>query len=609
MVENRTRAPRTEAVQALIAAGFIDPDEAAAAALSSEVETVVIEDGETLMTEGEPGDAMYLVISGRLRAFARRAGVEQAVGEIGRGEVVGELALLSDAPRAATVRAIRDAELARLSRAGFERLAQSHPAAVLNMTRLIVQRLQRLLHTPRAAETIAAIAVVPLHAGAPAAAFARRLHGALAAFGSCQLWDAAGFERDFGQPGAAQTPVDDLLDPAIVVWLGDRESEHTYLIYLADADWSPWSQRCLRQADRILLLAEADANPEPGEVERRLAEKPNHARVELVLLHPATAAQPTGTAAWLEKRPYLHTHHHLRLDDERDLRRLARRLTGRAVGLVLGGGAARGFAHIGVIRALEEAGIEIDLFGGASIGALIAGPAAMNWDGARLQQAAELLGSTKKIFDRTLPLTAMMESKKVTQIVRQVFGDRRIEDLWQPFFCMASNLTRARPVVIQRGLLWEAVRASIAIPGIFTPILREGEVMIDGGVMNNLPIDVMRRQFEAGKVIAVDASPAKTKLPHYDFGPSISGWRLLWGRILPWVRPLRAPSLIGSMLRAIELNSAFAVEHDLAAQADLLIRPALENFNALDWDAYAAIIEAGYKAGREQANGWRAGEG
>lgn len=606
MVENRTRAPRTEAVQALIAAGFIDPDESALAALSNEVETIVIDDGETLMTEGEVGDAMYLVISGRLRAFVRRDGIEQAVGEIGRGEVVGEMALLTDAPRAATVRAIRDAELARLSRAGFERLAQSHPAAVLNMTRLIVQRLQRLLSAPHAVETIAAIAVVPLHAGAPAAALARRLQGALAAFGSCQLWDAAGFERDFGQPGAAQTPADDLLDPAIVVWLGDRESEHDYLIYLADAGWSPWSQRCLRQADRILLLAEAGADPEPGEIERRLAENPNHARVELVLLHPSTAAHPTGTAVWLEKRPHLHTHHHLRLDDERDLRRLARRLTGRAVGLVLGGGAARGFAHIGVLRALAEAGVEIDLYGGASIGALIAGPAAMNWDVAQMHQAAEMLGSTKKIFDRTLPLAAMMESKKVTRIVRQVFGDRRIEDLWQPFFCMASNMTRARPVVLQRGLLWEAVRASIAIPGIFTPMLREGEVMIDGGVMNNLPIDVMRNQFEAGKVIAVDASPAKTKLHHYDFGPSISGWRVLWGRILPGVRRLRAPSLIGSMLRAIELNSAFAVEHDLAAQADLLIRPPLEDFNALDWDAYAAIIEAGYKAGREQAQGWRA---
>lgn len=603
MRESRPSVPHTEAMQALIAAGFIGDDETAIAALSSELETVVIGDGETLMREGEAADAMYLVISGRLRAFVSRDGVEEPVGEIGRGEAVGEMALLTDAPRSATVRAIRDTELAKLSRSGFERLAHAHPPAVLHMTRLLVQRLQRLLRSPRVAETVAAIAVVPLHASVPAAAFARRLQATLSAFGSCQLWDAAGFEQEFGQAGAAQTPADDLLNAAIVVWMGDRESEHDSLIYVADPGWTPWTQRCLRQADRILLVAEASASPAPGDVEHRLAENPNHARVELALLHPASTSYPSGTAAWLEARPELHTHHHVRLDDDRDLRRLARRLTGRAVGLVLGGGAARGFAHIGVLRALDEAGIEIDLFGGASFGAQIAALAAMDWDFARLSQSAELLGSTRKIFDRTLPLAAMMQSKKVTAIMHHLYGDQRIEDLWHPLFCMASNMTRARPVILQRGLLWEAVRASIAIPGIFTPMLHDGDVLIDGGVMNNLPIDVMRHAFEAGRVIAVNASPSKTRLHRYDFGPSISGWRVLWGRIVPGVRPVRAPSMVGSMLRAIELNSAYSIEHELAALADVLIQPPLEGFNALDWDAHAAIIEAGYQAAKAQLAG------
>lgn len=604
MSETTSRVPRTEAVRALIAGEFMVDDAANIAAFSNELETVVISDGETLMREGEPGDAMYIVISGRLRAFVSRGGVEQSVGEIGRGEVVGEMALLTDAPRSATVRAIRDTELAKLTRHGFERMAHVHPPAVLHMTRLIVQRLQRLLRSTHAPESVSTIAVVPLYGDTPGAAFARRLQTALSAFGSTQVLDAASFEQAFGQFGAAETPVDDLLNAAIVVWLGDRESEHDYLIYLADVGWTPWTQRCLRQADRILLLADAAANPRLGEVEQALTQTPTHARTELALLHPASTSYPTDTLPWLEQRPFLHTHHHVRLDEDHDLRRLARRLTGRAVGLVLGGGAARGYAHVGVLRSLAEAPIEIDLFGGTSIGAQIAALAAMNWDYDRLLEAAGMFGSTRRIFDRTLPLVAMMESKKVTKIMRELFGEQRIEDLWQPYFCMASNLTRARPVILQRGPLWEAVRSSLAIPGIFTPMLHDGDVLIDGGVMNNLPIDVMRRDFEAGKVIAVNASPAKSKLHHYDFGPSISGWRVLWGRILPGVRHVRAPSMIGAMLRAIELNSAYSVEHELAALADLLIQPPLEAFNALDWDAHAAIIEAGYQAAKEQLAGF-----
>lgn len=600
-----------EQAAALLAAGLVGADdEAVLAAIGQEMETIVLSGGETLMQQGDAGDALYVVVSGRLRVFVERRGKEEIMNEIGRGEVVGEMALFSAASRSATVRAIRDTELIKLSRAGFERIAHAHPPAVVQLTRTIVARMQRLLRSSPAAATVATIAIVPIHPQTPVSDFSRRLQQALSGYGSTLVFDAEGFDRAFGQPGASQTAADHALDAPIIAWLGDREAEHAYIVYQADPTWTPWTERCLRQADRILLVASAESDPSLSALEQAMANKgeSNHtptARTEFVLWHPATATYPQGTGRWLEKR-HVHTHHHVRLDNLGDMERLARRLTGRAVGLVLGGGAARGFAHIGVVRALQQAGIAIDLIGGASIGAQIGGLYALDWDYQQFWEASKRLGSPKQIFDRTLPLVAMMESKKVTRMMHELYDDHRIEDLWRPFFAVASNLTRAEPVIFQQGPLWEAVRSSIAIPGVFTPMLHEDQVLVDGGVMDNLPIDVMRDVMEAGRVIAVNASPAKTKLRKYQFGGSVSGWRVLWSRLNPLARPIHAPSITGILLRSLELNSAHAVEHELATRADLLIEPQVEQYHAMDWGAYAGLIEAGYAAASEQLASWPA---
>jgi predicted acylesterase/phospholipase RssA len=319
-----------------------------------------------------------------------------------------------------------------------------------------------------------------------------------------------------------------------------------------------------------------------------------------VLLQPDEASRPAGTAAWLDGRT-IAAHHHVRLSSDADLRRLARRLTGKAVGLVLGGGGARGFVHIGALRALAEAGIEIDAIGGASFGAMIAAAHAVGFTVDDQVELARTFASPKRLLDRTLPLVALMVGRKVTDLYQRLYGDALAEDLWLPFFAISSDLTRAAAVVHRTGPLWEVVRASTAMPAVFPPLLGNGSaVLVDGGVMNNMPLDVMRELCEGGTVIGVNPMPAHDKARDYSFGPSVSGFDALLGRLRLFGVRTRAPSILGSVMRATEINSAHRMRLPAyRALADVLIEPPVENVPILAFDRYAEIIDIGYRAAQE----------
>jgi predicted acylesterase/phospholipase RssA len=250
------------------------------------------------------------------------------------------------------------------------------------------------------------------------------------------------------------------------------------------------------------------------------------------------------------------------------------------------------------LRALEEAGVRIDVIGGTSMGALVGGSYAIDHGYAEMVDYAKNSSSRKQLIDLTLPLTSFSASRKVTKLYQHMFGDIQIEDLWRPYFCVSSNLTRAEPMIHSEGSLWAAVRASSAIPAIFAPVQHSnGDVLVDGGVMNNLPIDVMRQRRDVGHVIGINVIPAREKMRNYCFGPSISGWDILWRRINPFAQKLRAPSLFGSLMRTVEINDAYRMKPPtFQCVADLLIQLPLEQFRTLDFDSYAAIIECGYQA-------------
>jgi len=535
----------------------------------AELEWIVLPGGELLFEVGAPADSVYFVISGCLGAFGPGG---ELVGRIAAGESVGEMGLIVSRPRAATVRALRDSELARLSAGTFERVLLSHPEAILRLARLSVERL--LENAPARSSAPAAprtIAVIPHDPTIDVAAFNTVLVGALARLGRVDLVGSARAGRHSSQ------------------WFHEVESRNDFVVYAAEAGDTPWTQLCVRQADVLLLAARATdaAGPWPG------LHRHAHAvqRAELLLLHEGNIA--SGAAArWRNVLPGAPCHH---LRGPADMPRIVRLMTHRAVGLVLSGGGARGFAHLGVVRALREHGVPIDLVGGSSMGGILAAGVAADWSDAELvERFRRCFVDTNPLTDFTLPLVSLVSGRKVGQLLRRELGDIDIEDLPLPFFCVSSNLTTGRIAVHQQGPLWRWLRASVAIPGVLPPVFHGGQVFVDGGTMNNLPVDVMRAKGR-GPVIGVDVGTDPTFTTDIEATEAPSFWNLL----RRGHARRRRPNILQILWRAGMVNSTTATL-ERRGQSDLLLMPPLASLDLLDWKAFERAIEIGYRHTCEQ---------
>jgi NTE family protein len=569
---------------------FAPLDDAARLELARGLEPVHVAAGGVVFHQGDAGDGLFLVVSGRLRVTVTVEGTERAVHDLGRGSVLGEIALLTDRPRTATVQAVRDSDLQLLRAPVFQELAERSPALMSEMMRLLADRLltrDRLLTDRALPPAIRAIAVAAAGQDPrPAAAVGRLLAGRLAQAGRVRLVDADVAEQELG-PGAAQRKPGDPGRGELTGWLHDLERDHDYVLYQAEAADTPWSRLCLSQADVVLLAASADGDPAPGPVEARALAAPS-LRCELALLHPG---QPSGTARWLAGRAVA-DHHHLRDGQPADAARLARMITGTGCGLVLGGGGPRGFAHLGVVRALEDAGVPVDVVGGTSIGAIVGALCALGLDDAA--RVGALTHQVGRLVTLTLPLVAVSSGRRVDRLLADRLGTVPIEDLPRRFFCVSASLTRAEEVIHGSGPLWPAVRASASLPGIFPPVYADGDLLVDGATLNNVPVDVMRGLVGGGRVVAVDLSPEVDTLTVAPFRPGLSGWRVLGRRLNPFVPAHPVPGIGYILTRSPSLNQ---VRHRRTALdgVDLLLRPPVDGFGGLDFKGAGPLIELGYR--------------
>ena len=581
-----------------------DLDPAAMALLCRHLEWVEVAAGQTLMTQGDPADAMYLSISGRLRAYVRDTdGVEHMVREMARGQIVGEMSLYTDEPRSATVVAIRDSVLVRLSKAVFSELLATSSQLSIALTRQIIKRLQTVQRRSDLARPVT-IGMLPISAGVHAGEFTARLAEHLQRHGRVRIVDAAAVDTALGRPGLAESDPDDAeCNRLIGVHLDQIEAEHEYVLLVADDQPSAWTQRCSRRSDEMLLLADAAQPPLLHETEvQYLMKRPGRTEAAeiLVLLHPADLRCPSGTRAWLARRP-VSDHLHIRPELERDMARLARVQSRTAVGLVLAGGGARGIAHLGVMRALQQRGIEIDYVGGTSIGAVMAVLAASD------RQMEEVLPMARRAFKvnptgdfNLLPLISLIAGKRLFKVIdtatRELLGrDADVEDLWKNYYCITSNYSQAREQVLTRGNLVKAVMASIAIPGALPPVLLGGDLLCDGGTFNNFPVDVMRGLRGVGHVIGVDLSFRKPRRIEHDTVPGT--WALLRDKLRPRSRQrYRFPSLVSYLMNVTILYST-SRQRESQKLTDLYFNPPLERVGMLQWEKFDSIVEQGHAHG------------
>ncbi len=551
---------------------FRDLEPALLAEIAGEIEWFSLPGGTTLFEADEPADAVYFVITGSLGAYRRNAdGRKQFLGRIAAGESVGEMALISGRARSASVIALRDSEVGRWSKQAFEHLMLSHPQGLLRIAQLTVQRLENLQQQPSRAlrATLQTFAVVPHDNEVDAVSFASNLVDELKVIGSAELiWNVRGSEHTSH-------------------WFHNVERANDFVVYVTDPQPTAWTKLCLRQADSLLLLARASGAASEWSVLQRTREQRLHEhRAELVLLHECAIA-PGAARRWMDTQPGV-AHHHV--CGRADIARVARLLTGRGIGLTLSGGGARGFAHIGVLRAMEEAKIPVDAVGGTSIGAIIAGGVAAGWNyEAMVYHMKRTFVETNPLNDYTFPLVSLVSGRKVSRLLRQEFGDVHIEDLALPYFCVSANLTTGHSAIHRSGELWRWLRASVAIPGVLAPVFSKGEVFVDGATINNLPVDVMR-DIGRGPVIGVDVGAERVFTANFDEGEGPPFWKLV-----QWLRGKhKIVNIFQILSRAGMINSA-ANTAAVREHSDLLLQPPLGNLALLNWKAFDHTVEAGYR--------------
>jgi NTE family protein/lysophospholipid hydrolase len=584
---------------------FNDVDPAALHRIAELTDEVHIAGGATLMTEGEPGECFYLVISGRLQIFSAARGVPR-VAEIGQHETVGEMAMLTGSPRSATVRAVRDSRLIRFSRAAFDRLVTEHPGAMMHLARTLVLRFQHAVSSPSIGSAPATIAFVGAGSGAPLRQIVADMVRALTGFGSTLHLTASTVDGLLGAH-AANTPSDGDGNVRLAEWLSEQEQRHRIVVYEADDGATEWTRRCLRQADRVVFIGRAASASTLNEVEAAFWRADAATKSALVLVHEPTVDRPSGTEHWLAHRR-VDSYHHLRGGSVLDVARLARHLLGRSTSVVLGGGGARGFAHIGVLRALDEAGVPVDLIGGTSQGAIIAALYAFGHDHRSiidLVRRSFVERGIQRLRDCTLPIVSLYNGRRAVEMVKTMFAEARIEDLWLSYFCVSSNLTRASCEVHRTGVLHKWLRASAGVPGFFPPFPHNGDLLVDGGVLNNLPVDIAR-QLSAGTVIAVDVTAPDDLTTRVGAFDSMSGWRLLAERLNPFSSAPRLPNIAQILSRTATLASVYHRESSRHL-ADLYLQPPVEQIGMLEWKALNNIAELGYRYAAEQIAAWQAG--
>lgn len=571
--------------------------------LKQQIDWVDLQPGEILFRQDEPGDALYAVIDGRLAAYAESEGDPVVLNEILPGETIGEIAIVTGAHRSATVRATKRSLLVRLARSDFDAIAGQHPIVYKAFAQVLATWLQRSQQGKFRQHEAREIVLIP-HGLDPGmqervgSGLERALSslGATLRLGSARLRElGARYLFDVGK--ALSEPLYHPANTRFRLWLDEQKRQHAFIVYEADSDGSVWDRLCIDRAHEALIVAGAQADPQPGQVERLLAGTPVTAR--LALLHPEGVV-PADTARWLRGRT-LRGHHHVRAERDADFQRLARFLAGQAIGLVLAGGGARGFAHVGIIRALHERGIPIDLIGGTSSGGMCALMYAMDTDPALLELRNQRDWVARKPWTRYAPpVLSILDHTKWDRIFSDAFGERGVEDLWIPAFSVSCNLDTGQTVVHENGPAWKAARATASLPVLLAPVLYEGHGHVDGGVVNNMPTDVMRR-LTGGPVFAVNLGhevPSRLGLDAYP-----SPWQLLRER-LPGLRRSRHHHTVPKVILRLATMQDLAAFEDRARLADFMFLPPVGGYPMTDFDDVDRIIADGYAYGRERLSEW-----
>ncbi len=567
---------------------FSEIHEEVAEALIKRLKHVELSPGQILFQEGSKSNAFYIVVEGQLVAYLKTTdGKEKMIGAIEKGETVGEMGALSEQPRSLSVKATVETKLLELNREEFELFSKDHPQILMNMINYIITRSQNTIKLLSEKKLYKHIAIIQGNSKTPLKHFIHQIKKYLRPQKQL-IWlenSASNLSKEIIQAEKSGK---------MLVFFLNKENLSTLLAKI-------------NHIGEIYLVVDGEGPAEFSEFALQMARghhNPLATSVRLILLHRDTTVIPKDTIAWLSQADF-NMHYHLRDNNISDYQRLVRFIAGKPFGVVLGGGGGKGWACIGALKALIDCNVPIDAIGGTSVGALIAACYAhrLNYDELfkdfkKLSEAADKPFSLKNL---TWPLISLLSSKHPTEQLIKTFGEVQIEDLWIPFFSVATNLNKGKEAIHQTGTLWERLRASMALPGIVPPVVLDGQVYVDGGLMNNLPVDIMRNLLgKEAIIIAVSLSKLGEDKKRYYFPPIIPFHvgllkRLGWG-----YKDYKLPPFFNTFLASLLVGSS-SKEKANKLMANTIITPDLSSYRTLKVDIQQSdkILQIGYISTKE----------
>lgn len=559
--------------------------------LLSRVEEVSLAKDEILFNQGDPSDSLYIIIEGTLIASLNiQPGVQKPIGLIEKGETVGEMGAISGQPRSLTIRAISTTKLLKLTQAKLQDFFKDFPSTIFPIINLIINRSQTVIKILTEKNIYKHVAIIQGNDETSLEPFLNTL------------------KQNLNEKFEITLINDAKLN--IAEEMTKAENQNRTLIFVLSTENESSIGSKIEHINAIFVVADAQkqATLSKFALDILKGNKTHFAtQYELVLLHDDNTVHPTGTNQWLKLSNFT-LHHHIKKNESLDYQRLIRFMTGNTTGLVLGGGGGKGWVSIGVLKALMESEIPIDLIGGTSIGSFVASCYSLNSSfhqiASYFKGVMEITSEPFALRNLTWPIISLLSGKNQNEFVTKFCRNKQIEDTWIPYFAISCNLNTGKEIIHRQGSLFEAIWSSSALPGLVPPMLINGELHVDGGLINNLPVDIMRSMLgKKAKIIAVSLSDVGEDKKKYNF-PLVLPLRagLLYKLKLGY-KDYQFPPFFNNFLNAL-LVGASAREKSNRLIADILVSPNLTKYKTFDPNLLEAeeMIDIGYQETKKMLN-------
>ena len=563
---------------------------------------VFLEDNSNLFNYGEKSDSFYLLVTGLLKAYIPKKGELIEVGEIYEGEVIGEMGILTNEARSASIFATRDSVVFKIDLEKANEIIMQYPLVLLQVATKIADRLRNVQHSNERHRTDIH-SIVQLSKG-------KNHTNEIINIGKSLIDSMNKFNRSIV---VSSKDVNEILNiesinaelerdkfyPALDDLVDNFTKENRYLLLLCDEEYTPWTTWCLAISDKNIFVVEESVGVSNTELlnKMNLNEKdiPIHLHDEkqLIIYHQSKNSFPSKTSSIIEMLPKISNHYHMSINNKNDSDRVSRLIAKKGIGLCLSGGGAKGNAHIGVYKALIEHNIPIDAVCGTSAGGIVASLIAFGYDPETIISRLKETYKRKSFKEYTIPVTSIIATKKVIQDAIFLGNDMDIEDLWIPYFSIAVNISKSKLDVIDKGPVYKATRATAALPGILLPVIKDTSFLVDGGLINNMPGDIMLNKY-GGKLISVSVSPQDDLDAKFNDFPNQSSYFIKKLLRMNKKFPHEIPGLSNILMRSIFVASSNKIK-EVIDLSDLFLDLQVKDVGLLEFEKIDESVEFGYE--------------